>query len=691
MFSRVPFVGFVVFFITGILFEEYGLSELENVNFFLIPILLTTGAISLSIYFGKSSHKIGLSFSLFLLVAGALASVLQNNRIKSELNALGNSRYSSYEAIVKTLPEKRTKSIRMEILVTRIREKDAWVNKHVQAVVSIPIDAQIVPRAGDYLLVHGFLERPNKALNPKEFDYQRYLWNKGFVWTDYLPEETFSILPSKRSSRPALWAISIAQWADSTFRTNITNERAYGLVKAMLLGRRDDLGIEQVDDFTASGTVHILSVSGMHVAIIFLVISWSLGWLKRWPIGRFVYLFTVVFLLCFYALITGLPPSVQRATLMFIVFVVAEAFGRKQSSLNTLAISALLILAVDPRALYDLGFQLSYLAMTGIFTLYEPIDLIFKPTNRILKFVWQVSAMAFAAQLATFPLSVFYFHQFPTYFWLVNPFVIFFTNVLLPSSMILLLVSLFHITWLQIVANAVVTFSAYLTNLSVALPKSLPVYIIENLYLDRMEVVLMYVFMSMVCYAYYKQEYLLLKRSLAIAVLFVIYSLSQSIQTYYSSIAIIHSVPKHSVLTFKEGNKLFISSDEAFRADATAYKFHVKNYAISAGVTDTIYLPQAADYASGSLMLRYRGNRRIHMWKGLSINLGKDISKETSLNYSLITSPITFSSARSRSSEVTTFLFGGEIRGRRLEKSKDNLARNGGRFYDLSAGYLLLQ
>ena len=692
MLSRVPFAGFVICFISGILADEYLVPDSNYNNLAFVLFTAIVGASSFYFYFKKSDVHFGVSFSVFLVMSGALASSLQNRTLKSDLTALSHTKYSAYEAVVKSLPEKRAKSIRLEASTSRIRFGDKWVDRSVKILLSIPTDAASIPKPGNYIVVNGNLDRPNKALNPEEFDYQRYLWNKGVVWTDYLPEDSYQILvPKKIPFSLGLWSIEISEWADRAFRDNIKNDRSYGLVKAMLLGRRDDLRSDQVDDYTTSGTVHILSVSGMHVAIIFLVISAALGWMKRWKLGKFAYLVSTILLLTFYALVTGLPPSVQRATLMCIVFLVAEAFNRKQSAMNTLAIAALLILVADPHALYDVGFQLSFLAMTGIFLLYQPIELIWKPTNPVMKYIWQVTAMSFAAQLATFPLSLYYFHQFPFYFWLINPFVILFTNFLLPAAMVLLLVSLSNFSWLQDIVNWWVEASAYLTNISVSIPKLWPGYLIENLYLDKIEVTLLYLFLFAVWYSYYKQEYLFLKRSVIIAVLFVCYSLSMSTKSYYSSVAIIHSVPKHSVISFKEGNKLFISSDEAFQSDTNAYKFHIKNYAISQGVTEPIYLSDAMAVGSENLTLKNLSDGLLLSWNGKLIYHGKDISASIPSDYSVITAVNPPQADISAINPKTTFLLGGEIRGKKRDKWMQFLIASKANSYDLSDGSLLLR
>ncbi|MCF0041001.1 ComEC/Rec2 family competence protein [Dyadobacter fanqingshengii] len=592
MLPRSPFVGIVLFYMTGIL-----LSEIVPASDLSATLLITLSGLLLItcfiLYFKSLKTAFGITFSLFLVSLGAFTMLTFERANDANIAALTSVNYSAYEAEIKSLPEKRTKSVRYEAHITRIKTQEGWVNVDLRALVNVSLQSSVMPEPGNKLIVRGTLDRPMAAQNPMQFDYRQYLRNKGIVGTDYLDEHSFQLVSvTDQSFYLTQWSTGISKWAAGVLRENVDDDAAYGLIKAMLLGRRDDLQSDQVSDYTTSGTVHILSVSGMHVAIIFLVISYLFGWMKRWPAGNFAYLALIIGLLGFYALVTGLPPSVQRATLMCIVFVMAEVFSRKQNAMNTLAFSALLILLVDPAAIYDVGFQLSYLAMSGIFLLYEPLKAIFNPANRILKFVWQISALSFAAQLATFPLSLFYFHQFPSYFWLVNPFVIAFTNVLLPAALVLLLVSPLHVFWLQWIVNKAVWLSAYLTNIAVAVPKSLPGYLVENLNLDKVEVVLLYAVLFTIWYGYHSGVYQYLKFSYLLVIVFATYSVSRSIQIRLSDQRVVHSVPKHRVVSFKKGSSLYVVSDKAFERDVDAYNFYIKNYATSQEISKTVFVTE---------------------------------------------------------------------------------------------------
>ncbi len=591
MLPRAPFVSVVLFLATGILAgDAMRTTAGVPVAFVLIAMVpVTLGCVLLYLFRSRAGFTIGLAAWMLLLGAGVkMWDEEEKDRQLARLNAL---EYTSLIAKVTTIPEKRSNAIRFEVLTEQFKKGSRWVNYPVRALIYLPDSLSTIPNPGDRLIINGRMEQPVPPQNPEQFDYARYLRNKGILFTAFVHDRSYQLI-SRSETNPAYLPETVSQWAESRFRENIGgpagDSAAYGLVKAMLLGRRDDLREQQVGDYVISGAVHILSVSGMHVAIIFLAISTAFGWVKRWRFGKWAYLFLTAALLGFYALVTGLPPSVQRAALMCMVLVVAEVTERKHYPMNTLAFSALVILLLDPCALYDVGFQLSYLAMAGIFLLYQPIFDAVNPSNGLFRFVWQVSALALAAQIVTFPMSLFYFHQFPTYFWLVNPLVVAFTNILLPAALVLLVVSLSGIPWLVWVVAEVVTWSARLTDWSASIPRSLPGHMLENLHLNELELILLYGVIFLVCYTLHLRSVKYLKLTAVVVVLFATVSITGSLSMYLNAGPVSFRVPKHQVVGFKSGEVLYLVSNKAFAEDSRAFDFNVKNYAVNNEIQNII-------------------------------------------------------------------------------------------------------
>lgn len=581
MLPRAPFVSVVIFFATGILFGDALRAAVH------VPVALfwaVSGLLGIGcglFYHFKKSTAFAVGLGVWMVLLGAVCQITAEEGKDASIAALDALEYTSFTAEVTSLPEKRANSIRFEVDARRFLSGEHWIGQPVRALLYLPDSLRELPQPGDHIVIHGHLQQPEPPQNPEQFNYARYLRNKGILFTAFVRSGSFAIVPKPAKSGPLYWPEAVSKWADEQFRTHINDPAAYGLVKAMLLGRRDDLLAEQTSDYTISGAVHILSVSGMHVAIIFLAISAAFGWLRKWAFGKWVYLLIMAGLLGFYALVTGLPPSVQRAALMCMMLVIAEVAGRRHYPMNTLAFSALVILLCDPCALYDVGFQLSYLAMAGIFLLYGPIERIVFPQNRALRFVWQVTALAFAAQIATFPLSLYYFHQFPTYFWLVNPLVVLFTNVLLPAALVLLLVSACGLPWLPWLVGKVAGLSAWLTDWAASIPHALPGHLLENLHLEIFEVMLLYALIFLVWYTLHSRSLSYLKASVVVVVLFAAGSVMSSLNTYLKPAAVTLTVPGHHATAFKRGNALYIVSNRSFPNDVRTFDFNVKNYAVS--------------------------------------------------------------------------------------------------------------
>jgi competence protein ComEC len=192
-----------------------------------------------------------------------------------------------------------------------------------------------------------------------------------------------------------------------------------GIAQALILGDKSMLDNEIRSAFTATGSMHILAVSGLHIGLILQLLLALIKLGAKW-INRSTAILFVILLLWFYALMTGFSPSVIRAVFMFSVLTWTQWRGLQTSSINSLFFTAFIIVLWKPMYFFDIGFQLSYLAMLGIFLFYPRISSIWKPENNILYYLWEGTAIGFAAQVTTTPLTLFYFHQFPNYFAVAN-------------------------------------------------------------------------------------------------------------------------------------------------------------------------------------------------------------------------------------------------------------------------------
>jgi len=200
----------------------------------------------------------------------------------------------------------------------------------------------------------------------------------------------------------------------------LPNREERSVVSALTLGYRTEIDQDTLDYFASTGAMHVLSVSGLHVALIFVILGFLLSFLKRGKIGPIVFSVVMITFLWIYAFISGFSPPVQRSTLMFTFVIIGNGIRRPVNIYNSLTASALFLILLNPNVLFDVGFQLSYLAIFGIVLIQPVLFNIFEFTNPILKWSWSLFTVSLAAQLLTFPLGFFYFNQFPNLFWLSN-------------------------------------------------------------------------------------------------------------------------------------------------------------------------------------------------------------------------------------------------------------------------------
>ncbi|MEZ4800136.1 MAG: ComEC/Rec2 family competence protein [Flavobacteriales bacterium] len=251
------------------------------------------------------------------------------------------------------------------------------------------------------------------------FDYGKYLIKKGIYRRVELKSGKWQMLPEKDISWKQHFVFFRKRITGLLDRYNVPKARQ-GVIEALIWGKKDELDKDLLKEFSDAGVVHILAVSGLHVGLVYVVISYIVfSFFKanrgRWP--RFI--FTTVGLWT-YAILTGMSPSVMRASAMFTCLIIVEQFHQSKDNYNILSASAVLLIVLDPSVITETGFHLSYLAVLGIMTMQKPIEGLLFIKNKWLKKLWALTSVSIAAQLSTLPIILYLFHQFPNYFIISN-------------------------------------------------------------------------------------------------------------------------------------------------------------------------------------------------------------------------------------------------------------------------------
>lgn len=277
------------------------------------------------------------------------------------------------------------------------------------------------------------------AGNPGEFDAETFWRGKNIYYTAFLNEQNYRITDVAEDNSIKRFFGDLRNQLQSILERHLQPEE-FGLASALVLGDKHLLSQETRSAFGNAGAMHVLAVSGLHVGIVLMLISSFLQLFSKW-INRRTAVIISVLLVWIYAGITGFSPSVLRATIMFSCVFLGQVRGRETNSLNSLGFAAFVLFLMDPLVIYDIGFQLSFLAMLGILIYYKPISRWFYIPNKYLLKIWQGTAVGIAAQIVTLPLTLYYFHFFPNYFWLSNLGVMAFSGILLGGGFVLFLSS----------------------------------------------------------------------------------------------------------------------------------------------------------------------------------------------------------------------------------------------------------
>jgi competence protein ComEC len=313
-------------------------------------------------------------------------------------------------------------------------------------ILSTPIDSlNLTFEPGTILQIKSSLYKNKAPNNPNQFDYGTYLSNKQIYAQLYADKSQIKIGSEFEKD---IW------YYISKLRTRIIhnleksnfNKTELNVALALILGQKQDISPEIIHDYQYAGAVHILSVSGLHVGFLLLFIKFLLKPVPNTKKGSFIKLITTIMSLFLFALIAGLSPSIVRSATMFSFVAIGLHLRRSVNIYHTLLVSILLILLFEPSFLFDVGFQLSYVALFFIVWFQPVLVSLFNPKNKVLKYIWDILTVSFAAQIGTLPLSLFYFHQFPGLFFLTNLAIIPLLSFTMILGIIVMLLAAFGLT-----------------------------------------------------------------------------------------------------------------------------------------------------------------------------------------------------------------------------------------------------
>ncbi len=513
--------------------------------------------------------------SYLFMIGYVLASVQEAENQKDYYrNHQLDARY--YVARVFDYPTERTNAIRT-VLELEYQFGDSLPSRYVEGKVMAYFpksESAFALRYGDLIAIPAPIREVSPPLNPGEFDYRVYLSRKGITGQTYLKDEDWIDLQVHNANPLYSFSYRFRDILLKSLQDNGLTNDELGVAAAVLLGYNEYLANEMRNKYVAAGSMHILCVSGMHVGIIYLFASFLLGFLNRKRWQKMLKNTLLLALVWFYAFIAGLSPSILRSSLMISFVIIGEMIQRKGFAINSIAVSAFILLCINPYNLLEMGFLLSYSAVIGIVVLQSPIYHLFFVKNRVLDKAWDITAVALAAQIATMPFTLFYFNQFTTYFWLSNLFMTPISFIVVVSGMVLLLVS--WIPYVNALVGYLVWGAIYVMNWVVAWIESLPLSIVKGVHISEFEFsLLLLAFLLLLLMVTLRKRRMLIAMLSALLLLMV----SVTVRVYQSdsqSGMTVFSLRSHTAIDFVKGGEHLLLTDSTLMADESTVDYSLK-------------------------------------------------------------------------------------------------------------------
>ncbi|SNR14812.1 ComEC/Rec2 family competence protein [Tenacibaculum jejuense] len=426
------------------------------------------------------------------------------------------------------------------------------------------------------------LQYISNAKNPHEFNYAEYLKNQGIIHQLHLNKGSFTTVKNDRISL-SKFVLTLRKQIQKSLKKYSFSKDQLAVTNALLLGQRQDLSSELKENYTKAGAIHILAISGLHIGIVCYLLNFLLTCLLPLKKSKYLRVVLTLILLWFFAFFTGMSASVVRATTMFTFIMIGNQIKRNQPVEFSLVSSMLCILLVEPMFLFDIGFQLSYLAVFGIIWIQPLLKKLWTPRTFFLNKFWKLTTVSMAAQISTLPISLYYFHQFPSLFLIANLFIIPCIGFILSLGLIVLILA-----YCEILPEFLVTlYSSIISwmNLIISKVASYEDFIFSHIHLPFRNMILYYIIMLII---------ISLLKKFKLKLLFILLGCILCLQSLYifqrheiksqQEIIVFHK-NKHSLIGIRNSNSIDLISNLDSLAisklkffDAYKTKENIKNH-----------------------------------------------------------------------------------------------------------------
>lgn len=464
-----PLVRITISFVMGILLT-YSFKPNPELIFILLFIAGSTFSVAYYLYNHKTTNSVffGLTTYFLAFCIGASTQIIHTDYFQKSNYVHCKSVFDKPHLVAVTLREKLKSSRfndRYIVLINQI-DGEKYSGRILLNIKKDSLNQSL--EIGTHLMLNETFYKQLPSKNPSQFDYSNYLENMQIYAQIYADASDIKISSYIEKD---IWYYS------SRLRTKILqnldknhfNPAELNVAAALILGQQQDISPEIIRDYQYAGAVHILSVSGLHIGFILLFVTFILKPFPNTRRGAFIKLIIILLSLSSFGIIAGLAPSVVRSVTMFSFVAIGMYLRRSTNIFHTLLVSILIILLFQPSFLFNVGFQLSYIALFFILWLQPLLAKIWLPKTKIAKYFWDILTVSFAAQIGAFPLSIYYFHQFPGLFFVTNLVIIPFLSIIMALGVLVMVLAAFDyvplflsksLEWLILYMNKIINWIA---------------------------------------------------------------------------------------------------------------------------------------------------------------------------------------------------------------------------------------
>jgi competence protein ComEC len=538
-------------------------------------LLLTLGAGFIPVVTNRKSLNwlFGILLSLLLFVSG-YNSVIFNKEILSPDHFSKTETKGSFVARVSEPLQEKDHSYKTILRIEGIKKGNTIIKAEGQVLTYFAKDSlNKPPENGSLIALSGTIQEISPAQNPGSFDYRKYMASNNVYHQVYLNNYSWKTLQEPQGFNLYRFSYKLSRKFISILNANGLKDKEFAVASALLLGQNDMLDNETRQSYSGSGVMHILSVSGLHVGVIYIIINFLLSFMKK--NGRQLYFKTILILLTIwaYAVLTGLSPSVLRSATMFTFISVGNVSRRHVHIINSLSVSAMAILLFKPLLIMNIGFQLSYIAIIGIIFINKPIADLWQPKNRVLDYIWGLIAVSIAAQAATGPLAMYYFHQFPTYFLAGNLVAIPLSFLAIYTGVAVLLTS--FVPFISNLLGLITNYILFALNTSIAYIEKLPYSVMQIDSVFGLDTLLIYLIIAAIMMLIYFKRKTFIYITLGLTLLLSINLSITSISRQRQQKIVFYSVNKQSAIGFISGKNQALIANQTLLNDPDAIKFQL--------------------------------------------------------------------------------------------------------------------